>query len=80
MEDHKSEIDNWDLGAGIYISFYSLKSSLVDNESSMNELVSKISLLDLNSCMIGTNLLRKTETWFYFELVHSSILIQNSEF
>ncbi|KAI4325228.1 hypothetical protein MLD38_030645 [Melastoma candidum] len=28
MEEHKSEIENWDFGAGIFISFYSLKSSL----------------------------------------------------
>ncbi|PKI31565.1 hypothetical protein CRG98_048049 [Punica granatum] len=37
MEDYKSEIENWDLGAGIYISFYSIKSSLLDEESSMGE-------------------------------------------
>ncbi|KAJ0988358.1 hypothetical protein J5N97_006714 [Dioscorea zingiberensis] len=28
MEEHKSEIAHWDLGAGIYIDFYVLKSSL----------------------------------------------------
>ncbi|KAJ0938419.1 putative nuclear protein [Helianthus annuus] len=39
MEDHKSEIENWDLGAGIFITFYSLKSSLKEDDS-MTELVS----------------------------------------
>ncbi|KAK4764700.1 hypothetical protein SAY86_025790 [Trapa natans] len=37
MEEYKSEIENWELGAGIYISFYSLRSSLVDNDSIMGE-------------------------------------------
>ncbi|OMO74197.1 Peptidase S59, nucleoporin [Corchorus olitorius] len=37
MEGHKSEIENWDLGAGIYISFFELRSSLVDNNT-MGEL------------------------------------------
>jgi len=27
MEEHKSEIADWDLGAGIYIDFYTIKSS-----------------------------------------------------
>lgn len=38
MEDHKSEIENWDLGAGIYISFYVLRSSLQEDSNTMNEL------------------------------------------
>ncbi|KAG5249766.1 PRECOCIOUS family protein [Salix suchowensis] len=38
MEDHKSEIENWDLGAGIYISFYLIKSSLQDDTNTMSEL------------------------------------------
>uniref|UniRef100_A0A5B7AC85 Putative nuclear pore complex protein NUP96 isoform X1 n=1 Tax=Davidia involucrata TaxID=16924 RepID=A0A5B7AC85_DAVIN len=33
MEDHKSEIEDWDLGAGIYISFYLLRSSLQEEDS-----------------------------------------------
>ncbi|XP_031398097.1 uncharacterized protein LOC116208693 [Punica granatum] len=37
MEDYKSEIENWELGAGIYISFYSIKSSFLDEESRMGE-------------------------------------------
>nr|GEY06155.1 nuclear pore complex protein NUP96-like isoform X1 [Tanacetum cinerariifolium] len=37
MEDHKSEIENWDLGAGIYIKYYTLRRSLKEDESSMNE-------------------------------------------
>ncbi|KAI3670452.1 hypothetical protein L1987_53726 [Smallanthus sonchifolius] len=40
MEDHKSEIENWDLGAGIFVTFYSLKSSLNEDEDTMFELVS----------------------------------------
>ncbi|XP_009362360.2 nuclear pore complex protein NUP96 [Pyrus x bretschneideri] len=38
MEDHKSEIENWDLGAGIYISFYSIRSSLQEVNDTMNQL------------------------------------------
>ncbi|PON79848.1 Peptidase [Parasponia andersonii] len=38
MEDHKSEIDNWDVGAGIYISFYILRSSLLEDNDTMTEL------------------------------------------
>ncbi|CAK7336280.1 unnamed protein product [Dovyalis caffra] len=38
MEDHKSEIENWDLGAGIYISFYLIRSSLQDATNTMTEL------------------------------------------
>ncbi|KAF9596069.1 hypothetical protein IFM89_007122 [Coptis chinensis] len=30
MEEHKPEIADWDLGAGIYIAFYHLRSSLED--------------------------------------------------
>ncbi|KAK1413110.1 hypothetical protein QVD17_34877 [Tagetes erecta] len=40
MEDHKSEIENWDLGAGIFITFYSLKSSMKEDDGTMTELVS----------------------------------------
>jgi len=39
MEDHKSEIENWELGAGIYISFYLTRNSLHDDTNSMTELV-----------------------------------------
>lgn len=42
MEDHKSEIDKWDLGAGLFISFYSLRSSLMEDNNSMSELVSEL--------------------------------------
>ncbi|KAL3511954.1 hypothetical protein ACH5RR_024671 [Cinchona calisaya] len=38
MEDHKSEIEDWDLGAGMYISFYLLRSSLQEDSNTMNEL------------------------------------------
>ncbi|KAF5726971.1 hypothetical protein HS088_TW22G00657 [Tripterygium wilfordii] len=38
MEDHKSEIDKWDLGAGIYVSFYLLRSSLQGDNNTMTEL------------------------------------------
>ncbi|CAL9006063.1 unnamed protein product [Prunus brigantina] len=38
MEDYKSEIENWDLGAGIYISFYLIRSSLQEADNTMNEL------------------------------------------
>ncbi|KAL6996694.1 Nuclear pore complex protein nup96, variant 2 [Sarracenia purpurea var. burkii] len=39
MEEHKSEIEDWDLGAGIYISFYVLRSSLQEDNSTMSEMV-----------------------------------------
>lgn len=39
MEDHKSEIENWELGAGIYISFYLMRNSLQDDTNAMTELV-----------------------------------------
>lgn len=38
MEDHKSEIEDWDLGAGIYISFYLLRSSLQGDDSDVGKL------------------------------------------
>ncbi|XP_010472890.1 PREDICTED: nuclear pore complex protein NUP96 isoform X1 [Camelina sativa] len=38
MDDRKSEIENWDLGAGIYMSFYLLKSSLQEDADTMVEL------------------------------------------
>ncbi|KAJ0256694.1 Nuclear pore complex protein NUP96 [Hirschfeldia incana] len=38
MDDRKSEIENWDLGAGIYMSFYLLKSSLEEDSDTMLEL------------------------------------------
>lgn len=39
MEDHKSEIEDWDLGAGIYISFYLLRSSLQEDSDTMNQVI-----------------------------------------
>ncbi|XP_061345177.1 nuclear pore complex protein NUP96 isoform X2 [Gastrolobium bilobum] len=38
MEDHKSEIENWELGAGIYISFYLMRNSLQGDANAMTEL------------------------------------------
>lgn len=32
MEEHKSEIADWDLGAGIYIEFYTLRTAFQDNQ------------------------------------------------
>lgn len=40
MEGNKSEIENWDLGAGIYISFYLLRSSLQEDNDPMGTLES----------------------------------------
>ncbi|CAH9069669.1 unnamed protein product [Cuscuta europaea] len=37
MESHKEEIEDWDLGAGIYLSFYLLRSSLKEDNDTMNE-------------------------------------------
>lgn len=37
MEDHKSEIEEWDLGAGMYISFFTLRTSLQENSTAMTE-------------------------------------------
>lgn len=38
MEDRKSEIENWELGAGIYISFYWMRNSLQGDTNGMTEL------------------------------------------
>jgi nuclear pore complex protein Nup98-Nup96 len=38
LENHKSEIADWDLGAGIYIDFYILKNSMQEG-SVMDDLV-----------------------------------------
>lgn len=38
LEEHKAEIADWDLGAGIYIDFYLLSGSL-KGEHTMPELV-----------------------------------------
>ncbi|KAI4296951.1 hypothetical protein L6164_036867 [Bauhinia variegata] len=38
MEAHKSEIENWEFGAGIYISFYLMRNSLQADNNSMTEL------------------------------------------
>ncbi|XP_028803122.1 nuclear pore complex protein NUP96 isoform X2 [Neltuma alba] len=37
MEGHKSEIDNWEYGAGVYVSFYLMRNSLQEGNS-MTEL------------------------------------------
>lgn len=39
MEEHKSEIADWDLGAGIYIDFDSIRTSLQADDVLMNEMV-----------------------------------------
>jgi transposase len=54
MEDHKSEIANWDLGAGIYISFYSIKNSFQDDTGTMSELVRKLGSY-INSVDLSTH-------------------------
>lgn len=53
MEDHKSEIENWDLGAGIYISFYLTKSSLQGADDAMSELVWQVVAYDAIILYIG---------------------------
>ncbi|KAI3512713.1 hypothetical protein L1887_20032 [Cichorium endivia] len=40
MEEHKSEIENWDVGGGIYTTFYTLRSSLEEDDDTMTEMVS----------------------------------------
>ncbi|CAN1340661.1 Nuclear pore complex protein NUP96 [Linum perenne] len=37
MEEQKSQIENWELGAGIYISFFLLKSSFQEDNDTINE-------------------------------------------
>lgn len=59
MDHRKSEIENWDLGAGIYMSFYLLKSSLEEDADTMLELVRlcrnnlkfEIQLLEISNCL-----------------------------
>lgn len=41
MEDNKSEIENWHLGAGIYLSFYDLRNSLHEESDTLIQLVCK---------------------------------------
>ncbi|CAI9754140.1 unnamed protein product [Fraxinus pennsylvanica] len=38
MEGHKSEIEDWDLGAGVYVSFYLLRNSLQEDSNTMTEM------------------------------------------
>ncbi|XP_052182863.1 nuclear pore complex protein NUP96 [Diospyros lotus] len=38
MEKHKSEIEDWDLGAQIYISFYELRNSLQEDNNTISEM------------------------------------------
>ncbi|CAI9267393.1 unnamed protein product [Lactuca saligna] len=38
MEEHKSEIENWDVGAGIYMTFYTLRISLEEDDDAMTEM------------------------------------------
>ncbi|MED6215984.1 hypothetical protein PIB30_003184 [Stylosanthes scabra] len=38
MEDHKSEIENWELGGGIYISYYLMRNSLQGDTNAMAQL------------------------------------------
>lgn len=55
MENHKSEIENWDLGAGIYVSFYLIRSSLQEDNNTMSELVRKFVInvaVYLNVCYL----------------------------
>lgn len=40
MEDNKSEIENWHLGAGIYLSFYDLRNSLHEESDTLIQLES----------------------------------------
>ncbi|KAJ8755418.1 hypothetical protein K2173_019216 [Erythroxylum novogranatense] len=40
MEGHKSEIENWELGAAMYISFYLIRSSFLEEDNAMSELES----------------------------------------
>ncbi|KAL0415403.1 UNVERIFIED_CONTAM: Nuclear pore complex protein [Sesamum latifolium] len=53
MEDYKSEIEDWDLGAGIYISFYLLRSSMQDDSNTMTELDTLENKNDACSDFIG---------------------------
>lgn len=39
MDGHKSEIEEWDLGAGMYISFFTLRTSLQEDSNTMTESV-----------------------------------------
>lgn len=62
MEDHKSEIENWDLGAGIYILFYELRSSLQEDNNTMTELDSLDSKNAACAVFLG-HLTESLEVW-----------------
>lgn len=49
MEEHKSEIADWDLGAGIYIEFYVIRSSLQE-ETVMSESVRYLIVCRMCKC------------------------------
>jgi nuclear pore complex protein Nup98-Nup96 len=38
LEGHDTEVENWDIGAGLYIEFYTLKTSFVDSFGPVDEL------------------------------------------
>lgn len=46
MEEHKSEIAEWDLGAGIYITFYTIRCSFQDDDVMYDMVRGPISLFN----------------------------------
>jgi len=64
LENHKSEIADWDLGAGIYIDFYILKNSMQE-ESAMDD---------------SDSLLKKNESCkSFFGRLNDSLLVWGSK-
>lgn len=77
MEDHKSEIENWDLGAGIFISFYTLKSSLKEDDDTMTELVCN-SFKYMRNCLELSQAQLLVQWTSFFSLIY--LLLYNCSF
>ncbi|KAL8161200.1 LOW QUALITY PROTEIN: hypothetical protein V2J09_012689 [Rumex salicifolius] len=87
MEEHKSEIDDWDLGAGIYVSFYVLRSdmkddggtnkpvSLEDRDVSCDKLQKSLAILD--SKLPRYKIVRSC--WFRSAIATATQFIENFE-
>lgn len=47
LEGHLTEVEDWDLGAGIYIEFLTLKSSFLDKSNPVDGMVCVLHILSV---------------------------------
>jgi hypothetical protein len=52
LEGHLTEVEDWDLGAGIYIEFLTLKSSFMDTSNPAEGLV-RVLFAGGSGCSLG---------------------------